>query len=91
MPGSANTSPEGVMNRISWPFSLKGVLGRMPVMVSQSSASMSTISTKEWGWMPRWLPVKEQFFTGSMIQWMPRPTSCSSSRTMAVISAVSMP
>ena len=79
------------MKRISAFFLLKGVLGRMPVTVSQSSASISTISTKEWGWMPRWLPVKLQFLTGSMIQWMPRPTSCSSSRTIMVISAVSMP
>ena len=43
------------------------------------------------GWMPRWLPVRLQLETGSMIQLMPRPSSCSSSRTMAVISAVSIP
>ncbi len=91
MPGSAKASPEGVMNRISWPFSLSGHFTRLPVMVSMSSSMKSTMSLKAWGWMPKWLPVRVQLATGSRIQLMLMPTRCSSSRAIMVTSAVSMP
>ena len=58
VPGSANTSPEGVMKRISAPLRLKVGSGRNPNFSSMSSRKKSIMSLKAWGWMPRWFPVR---------------------------------